>query len=69
MTKVKTIKAKAEKATKNNNVVQALIAYFLELSWHPGDYTAATKEAAYNLEVGDEKEFKRALKAMNQSLT
>lgn len=64
MTKTGMLKQKAELATENKNVRQALVGYFLHLSHNVGDYAGATKEAAYDLELTDEKEFKNAIVRM-----
>jgi hypothetical protein len=66
MTKVQIITQLAQQVTNNENVIQALVAYFLELSWNAGDYAAATTEAAYELETTNIDEFKKALKLMIQ---
>ena len=62
--KVSTLQAEAKKHSDNLNVRQALVGYMLHLSHDPEDYAGATQEAAYDLELGDEVEFKAALRKM-----
>jgi hypothetical protein len=62
MTKVSMIKNKIDGVSNNENVKQAMIGYFLHLSNYPGDYDGAIKEAAYDLTIDDENEFKVAMR-------
>lgn len=61
MTKVPMIVDKVAKIIENKDIHQALVGYILHLSNYPEDYAGATKEASYDLELGQEKDFKNAL--------
>jgi len=61
MMKVKSLQEKAKLLSSNNNVIQALVSYFLVLSWHPDDYETATTEASYELDTCDINEFKSCI--------
>jgi hypothetical protein len=61
ITKTRLLLDRARGITDVPNVVQALVGFALHISWNPGDYEGAMKEAAYDLELENIDEFKRAL--------
>lgn len=64
---VKQLQNDANHVTNNANCVRAYVAMALYLRDNKGDYKGACKEASYDLELSDEPEFKRMIKAINEN--
>lgn len=64
MSKVSELQKRARAVSEDKNIQMALVGYCLHLSNYNGDYSGATQEAAHDLDLGQENEFKAALKVM-----
>lgn len=65
MSSVKYFQEEAKKATSNQNCIRGWVALRLHLKHNPGDFRGAMKEAAHDLELSDEQEFKKMVSQIN----
>lgn len=67
MTTVKFFQEEAKKVTSNGNCIRGWVALCLHLKNNKGDTKGAMKEAAYELDLADEQEFKKMIKDINNN--
>ena len=67
MTTVKYFQEEAKKATSNGNCIRGWVALRMHLKNNKGDTNGAMKEAAYELDLADEQEFKKMVKEINSN--
>ena len=67
MSTVKYFQEEAKKATSNGNCIRGWVALCMHLKDNKGDTKGAMKEAAYELDLSDEQEFKKMVKEINNN--